>query len=242
MDLAVIDSPPARPGWRARLLVWAVAAALAAGGGLALNFDAPLARAVAAWTVPDELHEALEFAGRFGHYYSVLLVLGAAFLQSPKLRRKLVRAGGMTTAAGLLAAGVKLIVSRHRPVAYLREGPGLRADSTFGEWPPDLFRDYDWQSFPSAHTATAAALAIAVVWLYPRLRPLAVAVAVAVGAQRVVALAHYPSDVLAGAAIGWCVGWGFLHNPLLDRWLSAFERRGEEPPPATVAAERRRAA
>ncbi len=57
-------------------------------------------------------------------------------------------------------------------------------------------------SFPSAHCITAFALAFAVAALWPRTRGLMVAYALAIGFTRLVLLAHHPSDVVAGAAIG----------------------------------------
>jgi membrane-associated phospholipid phosphatase len=69
-------------------------------------------------------------------------------------------------------------------------------------------------SFPSGHTLRIFSSMTALGLLLPRLRVPALALAVAVGASRVLALRHYPSDVLFGAFIGvtaalW--GWRLLH-------------------------------
>ena len=61
-------------------------------------------------------------------------------------------------------------------------------------------------SFPSGHSASAAAFAVAVGDLLPAYRlPLRAAAAI-VAFSRVYTGVHYPSDVLAGAAVGALLG------------------------------------
>jgi hypothetical protein len=56
--------------------------------------------------------------------------------------------------------------------------------------------------FPSGHAATAAGLAAALSWRYPQATWFFAAIAALAAMQRVVSLAHYPSDVCCGAALG----------------------------------------
>jgi membrane-associated phospholipid phosphatase len=73
-------------------------------------------------------------------------------------------------------------------------------------------------SFPSAHAITAFALAFAVAAIWPRMRGVMVAYALLIAFTRLVLLAHHPSDVVAGAAIGtvgaMCVRYWFAARAL----------------------------
>jgi membrane-associated phospholipid phosphatase len=60
---------------------------------------------------------------------------------------------------------------------------------------------YDYESFPSGHTAVAFGFAFALARLDPRWRWPALIFAIAVGASRVMLRAHYPGDVLGGALV-----------------------------------------
>jgi undecaprenyl-diphosphatase len=60
-------------------------------------------------------------------------------------------------------------------------------------------------SFPSGHTLHAVAFTLVACSYYPGLAPILVPFAVLTAASRVVLGLHYPSDVLAGAAIGAAV-------------------------------------
>jgi undecaprenyl-diphosphatase len=58
------------------------------------------------------------------------------------------------------------------------------------------------ESFPSSHATTAFAGAVVLSFLLPRLWPLFLAAAALVAFSRLYTGVHYPTDVIAGAAIG----------------------------------------
>ena len=65
-------------------------------------------------------------------------------------------------------------------------------------------------SFPSGHTLHAVAFSTVALAYYPWLAWLLVPFTLLVAASRVILGLHYPSDVLAGAAIGALIAWGTL--------------------------------
>jgi membrane-associated phospholipid phosphatase len=93
----------------------------------------------------------------------------------------------------LFAEGIKWVVGRGRPFVGGKANPFNFVPFTGTE---------AYFSFPSSHAVTAFALAFAVGAIWPRARLAMFLYAVAIGATRLVLLAHHPSDVAGGAAIG----------------------------------------
>jgi undecaprenyl-diphosphatase len=97
----------------------------------------------------------------------------------------------------LLYKWLKSKTSRPRPFAVEN---AVRA----GADPLDPF------SFPSGHTLHAVAFSVVAIAFYPMLAWLLVPFTVLVAISRVVLGLHYPSDVLAGAALGALIAEGVL--------------------------------
>jgi membrane-associated phospholipid phosphatase len=98
--------------------------------------------------------------------------------------------------------------------AFDRERPYVKYPEKIHPIEPE-----DSPSFPSGHTAAAFSLATSLSITYPKwyvIAPSAVW-ACGVGMARMNQGVHYPSDVLAGAAIG--IGCGFA-NIYINRWLN----------------------
>jgi undecaprenyl-diphosphatase len=72
----------------------------------------------------------------------------------------------------------------------------------------DTWMNPDGYSFPSGHAATAFAAAWVLGARFPRARWPLLGVATLIALSRVVVGAHWPSDVLVGAAVGSAVGLG----------------------------------
>jgi undecaprenyl-diphosphatase len=135
--------------------------------------------------------------------------------------------------AGLATQAVKHVACRARPRLIDGWGVGPPALQTaplrrgFFHWP--CFGASAYQGFPSGHAATAFATAAALVaWTPGRRRALIFAAASGVAASRIVLNAHFLSDVLGGAVIGWWAGEAGLRltaRYIAPRW-TARPRRG----------------
>lgn len=71
-------------------------------------------------------------------------------------------------------------------------------------------------SFPSTHAAIAFSGAYILSKRYPSFRAVWYLVAVGISFSRIYLGKHYPSDVLVGAFIGWCIGYVSLYA--VERW------------------------
>ena len=128
-------------------------------------------------------------------WYSLMLALlttGGASAFGP-----VGRMAGTGLACTLIYKWLKSKTSRPRPFAVEN---AVRA----GADPLDPF------SFPSGHTLHAVAFSIVAIAYYPLLAWLLVPFTLMVAASRVVLGLHYPSDVLAGAALGALIASAFL--------------------------------
>lgn len=83
------------------------------------------------------------------------------------------------------------------------------------------------KSFPSNHAANITGVAVIFTWLYNKYKPLFWSMAGVIMFSRVYIGVHYPSDVLAGAAIGFGYGtllivmWRYGEHLLRERRHSA---------------------
>jgi membrane-associated phospholipid phosphatase len=191
--------------------------ALACLGGLALAVDLDVARWCKTGHIPKEIMRFLNFSEVFAHGIGVATLLLTAAVLDPTLggRRAIPRFGSLPVSrdfvrmaitaftGGIMANLIKeTLVDRIRPRAA-DLGMAASALATFGDsLAANIASHSDANSFPSGHAATAAGFAAALSWKYPRGTWLFVALATAAAAQRVASSAHYPSDVLLGAAVG----------------------------------------
>lgn len=103
-------------------------------------------------------------------------------------------------AGGLLAEIMKLLLRRERPEV----DDGLYSFRAWSDRPLST----SGLAWPSSHTMVAFAAATAMARLFPRARWVWFALAAGCGMTRILAHAHFLSDVTLGALFGWCVGWG----------------------------------
>jgi membrane-associated phospholipid phosphatase len=107
---------------------------------------------------------------------------------------------------GLIFTVLKRVIGRARPLVEGAADPFIYRPLGFS---------VEYASLPSGHAIDAFAIATAIGALWPRWRALMWAYAVAIAVSRVVLLAHFPSDVVAGAAVG------VLGVLLVREWFAA---------------------
>lgn len=143
----------------------------------------------------------------FGSTY-LLYELGAfaaasPFVEDPRVTRTALLGGESLAFALVGYEVVQLAANRSRP------SQGASRDTWGGpQWPNR------GHSFPSGHATAAFAMATVVAheWrTVPGVAPLAYALATAVAAARVDVNAHWASDVVAGAVLGWAMGTAVEH-------------------------------
>ena len=125
-------------------------------------------------------------------------------------------------AAGLSAAAVGLLANEliatfwHRPRPY--------QDHPLGVIP--LLSPSHGQSFPSDHATAAFAIAFGILFITRRAGWVFLAWAVLIGVSRVLAGMHHPTDVIAGAPVGFGSGYftARVAIPLLDRLIRLASR------------------
>ena len=139
--------------------------------------------------VPDAVMKALGAAGEWGAVWA-MTGLAAAALDPGGRRRWAVAAGVGPVAIGVNFA-IKVAVGRQRPLI---------------EEHPPLARAPTKLSFPSAHATSSLAAATALSRVAPAGRPVLYGLAAAICLSRPYLGMHYPSDVLAGAALGAALG------------------------------------
>jgi len=125
--------------------------------------------------------------------------------------------------SNLVAVGLKTAVRRPRPPVMDAPRPSVASQ----------MHDGAWHSFPSGDTLVDTAMVIALWgmvgyrgrWSWLLLVPLSV------GAQRIIAAAHYPSDVVAGWTIGALIG-----GLIVDRAvrITSREEAAEDDPARTL--------
>jgi len=135
---------------------------------------------------------AFKALGHAGEYAAVWVAIGAAGagLDPPKRKRWLI--GAATGPAAVIANyAVKVAVGRERPL--IEDHPALaRAPSKL--------------SFPSAHSTSSFAAATAYARVDPRARLPVYLLAGGICLSRPYLGMHYPSDVIAGIALGALIG------------------------------------
>lgn len=192
-----------------RIVTLAVLLWLAALGAGAQNWDINAAHRINSWD-GKFIRNYNKVISRTEIYIAagvpVAMAVAGWIKHDDKLLKDALYVGTGVAGAFVAVYGLKYIVGRQRPYEHY---PGRVHPYSYESSP----------SFPSGHTATAFALATSLSIRYPKwyvIAPSAVW-ACSVGVSRINEGVHYPSDVLAGAAIG--AGFA-VANVYINRWLN----------------------
>ncbi|MDP9965459.1 membrane-associated phospholipid phosphatase [Variovorax paradoxus] len=191
-----------------------IGALLGGGVAMAVWLDAAVIRVIHAHltaersdlfdTVSDVADARFYGIAALGIYASGLLALSVPALRHWKHRcEHWVRASLLMLltllTGGFLTLVLKHVVARARPFLLLENGQ-------YGFAAP--FAGAPFNSFPSSHAFTAFAVAFVLADLFPNWRKCLLAVAAIPSTCRVLALEHFPSDVITSAVIAaWCEGF-----------------------------------
>jgi membrane-associated phospholipid phosphatase len=147
----------------------------------------------------DRVEDGIRLLNRLGGGMNPLLIVGFFLIAGAVFfhRRWIEIAVAMAVAglaAGILSQIIKVAVGRTRPELWLGPFQHARSAAT---------------SFPSGHTIGAFALGGVILFASRNgpLRIVALLLAVAIALSRVLAFRHWPSDVVASAALGLLAAW-----------------------------------
>jgi membrane-associated phospholipid phosphatase len=94
---------------------------------------------------------------------------------------------------GLMVTFLKHFIGRARPTHFAEHGAFAFEPFTGSS---------SFASMPSGHSCTVGSVATILVLLFPSTRYVVIPLALAVGTSRIILFSHYPSDVIAGLALG----------------------------------------
>lgn len=248
--------PAAALGWgRTPECRWALPTVGAAAAiWLLWPLDGPISEWARSIALRGDPRRELEAIQQFGQGTVSVLIGVAIVLAQPARARRLLDWVASAVVVGVAVNLIKPILARPRP----NVGDPETLVGPFGKLPipsgPESYKlvsgwtaNYDLGSMPSRHAAFAVVAAVFLAAMYPRLKPLFWLLAAIVCVARVVLGAHWPTDVILGAAIAFVLSdtivRGYLGVRTLDwLWVRLVDRQARPALPALLAAERGRMA
>ncbi len=162
------------------------------------------------WWSSDLLDYLLPWLTYLGSHFAVILFILLSFLiarQRP-FSRHLLFLYGIQSA---VVYSLKFLIQRERPLFILEMGDKI------SKGPGEILDP----SFPSAHAAYSLMMATFLSTCFPRLRIFLYLFAALIAWSRIYLGLHFPSDVLAGALLGYGITKGYL------RFLGGGDKEGQ---------------
>jgi len=194
------------------------------GLAAALPLDAAVHDLAFRYVVSHDVRQVANGFTRLGTAWAAAGLLGGLAVMAHRTADTALFRASVGGLAGIAAGSVAIQVVKHvacraRPrfvdgwgvdaVGPPGAAPAAAPGSGFFHWP--CFADARYHSFPSGHATVAFAVAAALCQAVPARRRVWLAVAGGVAVSRVVLNAHFLSDVLGGALLGWWAGQLGVH-------------------------------
>lgn len=141
-----------------------------------------------------------DIGDRLGRGESLVALSLLMLLVGAKLKRANVKLAGWQT---LIAHGIVAVLSNLIKHVVGRPRPKFIHTGTVDLSP---FGGSGWDSFPSGHATSAVAIAAVLSVRFPKGRWIFIGTAAAIAASRILRGAHFLTDTVSGAALGWLVG------------------------------------
>jgi len=141
-----------------------------------------------------------DIGDRLGRGESLVALSLCILLAGIWLKRADMKFAGWQT---LVAHGVVAVLSNLIKHAVGRPRPKFIHTGAIDFSP---FGGSGWDSFPSGHATSAVAIAAVLAIRFPKARWIFIGTALAIAASRVLRGAHFLTDTVGGAALGWWVG------------------------------------